>query len=61
MTRQMILNAIKVAVVLAGLSAMSACKVISESEVSAQTQMHECGRIADRGERERCIEAAYAQ
>lgn len=46
-------------VVLSGLTAISACTATPETEMSVQTQMHECGRIADRGERERCIEAAY--
>ena len=53
------LSVLQVIILLAVLSVTPACGVTPEAEISTQTQIHECGRIADRGERERCIEAAH--
>ena len=54
-----ILSFLRVMIPLAVMSVVSACGVTPEAEISTQTQIHECGRIADRGERERCIETAH--
>lgn len=53
------LISVRAALLVVVMANISACETVSDLEWSAQTEPHECARLADRAEREACIDAAY--